>query len=169
MCMYAVCFKRERSARRPPVFPASHCWNQVLTIIQSSYGLLAHGSPGNWVKPLSHQPAGLVPLSILCPGFQLSCWKKWKFLFSRDMGYPFTYCLFFLAFPSRPLTCSCCSETLPRIYLNYSLLLTNPARHWNPQPPLLDSPTVMASSKRPLVIRNQAKGSCHRYWQCPSH
>lgn len=82
MCMYAVCFKRERSARRPPVFPASHCWNQVLTIVQSSDGLLARGSPGNWVKPLSHQPA------VLCPGFQLSCWKKMKVSFLERYGLP---------------------------------------------------------------------------------
>lgn len=166
MCVYAVCFKRKRSARRPPV---SHHWNQVLAIIQSSYGLLARGSPGNWVKPLSHQPAGLVSLSILCPGFQLSCWKKWQCLFLRDMAYPFTVCLLFLVSSSRPLICPCCSETLPRIYLNYSLLLTNPARHWNPQPPLLDSPTGIASSKRSLFIHKEAKGSCHRYWQHSSH
>lgn len=64
------------SARRPPVFFASHCWKQVLTIIQSSYGLLAHGSARNWVNALSHQQAGLVLLSTLCSEFQLSCQEK---------------------------------------------------------------------------------------------
>lgn len=132
--MYAICFKRERSDGTSPAFPASHSWNQVLS------GLPAHGSPGNSVKHLSHQPAGLEPLTILCPGFQLPHWKN---LFSRYIGYSFTFCL--LRSSSLPLIWSCCSETLPRIHPNYSLLLTNPARHRNPQPRLLNSPTRMAS------------------------
>lgn len=73
MCMYAIYFRRERSAGTSP---ASHSQNQVLSVMQSSHGLPAHGSPGNWVKHLSHQPAELVPLSILCSGFQLSHGKN---------------------------------------------------------------------------------------------
>lgn len=88
--------KRERSARRPPAFPASHCWNQVLTIVQSSCGLLARGSSGNWVKHLSHQPAGLAPLSIYCvQDFSCHMGKNESFFFQEVWVTPSHFVSYF--------------------------------------------------------------------------
>jgi len=95
MCVYTVCFKRERAARRPPALPTSHFWNQVLTVMRSSYGLIARGSPGNWVKDLSHQPAGLVPLSILVKDFNCHTGKNESFFFQEIWVNPSHFVSYF--------------------------------------------------------------------------
>lgn len=135
VCVFVFCFERERSARNSPV---SHQQHQVLRLMQSPYVLPASGSPGHWVKPPSHQPGRL---ARCVQDFTCNVGKKRKVLnFFKSYGLPLhVLSLIFDIFimPSH----TCFSESLPRICLGDSLLLTNLARHRNPHPPLLDSPT----------------------------
>lgn len=144
VCVFVFCFERERSARKSPV---SHYWHQVLRVMQSSFVLPAGGSPGHWVKPLSHQPDRLVHC---VQDFTCNVGKKRNVLkFFKSYGLPLhVLSLVFDIFIMPSHFCSCFSESLPRICLGDSLLLTNLARHRNPHPPLLDSPTWMASPKK---------------------
>lgn len=97
---------------------------------------VVHQGTGLSLRPISQ--AGLHTMSRISP---VMLEKKRKVLnFFKSYGLPLhVLSLIFDIFimPSH----TCFSESLPRICLGDSLLLTNLSRHRNPHPPLLDSPT----------------------------